>query len=80
MRIIVSDEYHKELERLGVNPLSGEGCQMGTRLDTDVCPGTVALVESYLVHWEGEPIICTGCGAKVESAYGIPEEEDASQD
>jgi hypothetical protein len=24
------------------------------------------------VHWEGEPITCDHCGARVESAYGVP--------
>lgn len=48
MKTIMSDEYSHELKRLGVNPLSGEGCQLGTRLDTDVCLDTVPLVESYL--------------------------------
>jgi hypothetical protein len=25
------------------------------------------------VHWEGEPLTCDHCQAKIESAYGIPE-------
>ena len=25
------------------------------------------------VHWEGEPLTCDHCGAKIESAYGIPD-------
>jgi hypothetical protein len=44
----MADEYQYELRKLGVNPLSGEGCQLSTRLDTDVSPEAVPLVESYL--------------------------------
>ena len=25
------------------------------------------------VHWEGEPETCAHCGARIESAYGVPE-------
>lgn len=28
------------------------------------------------VHWEGPPLQCSHCGAQIESAYGIPEDED----
>jgi hypothetical protein len=30
----------------------------------------------YAIHWEGEPIICDGCGKEIESAYGVPEENE----
>lgn len=27
------------------------------------------------IHWEGPPLICDDCGAKIESAYGDPDDE-----
>ena len=30
------------------------------------------------VHWEGEPLICDHCGDEIESAYGVPDQEEAS--
>jgi len=30
----------------------------------------------YEAHWEGEPLICEGCGKEIESAYGIPEQDE----
>jgi len=32
-------------------------------------------IEGYQVHWEGEPAICSHCGASIESAYGDPDSE-----
>ena len=32
------------------------------------------LIESYGIHWEGEPEICDHCAAEIESAYGPIEE------
>lgn len=29
------------------------------------------------VYWEGPPLDCDHCGAKIESAYGDPEDDDA---
>lgn len=48
MKTYHDDVYRIRLINLGVNPLSMEGCGMGTRIDTDVCPSTVPLVEEYL--------------------------------
>ena len=28
------------------------------------------------IHWEGSPLICDQSGVEIESAYGIPEEND----
>lgn len=48
MKIIHDDEYRRELERLGVNLLSGEGCNLGLRVDTDVSPKAAFYIEGYL--------------------------------
>lgn len=29
---------------------------------------------AYDIHWEGEPLACDNCPAKIESAYGVPDE------
>ncbi len=41
------NEFVTELRNRGVNILSGEGCQMGTRLDTDVSPEALPIVQSF---------------------------------
>lgn len=33
-------------------------------------------IVGYNTHLEGEPVICDGCGKEIESAYGIPGEEE----
>lgn len=30
---------------------------------------------AYDAHWEGEPLTCEECNGKIESAYGVPEQE-----
>jgi len=47
MNKIIQSKYVKELENRGVNPLSGEGCQLGWRIDTDVSPKAKEHVESF---------------------------------
>jgi hypothetical protein len=47
MREVSSNDIIKELEQMGVAPLSGEGCNMGLRLDTDVSPAAAPLVEEW---------------------------------
>lgn len=34
----------------------------------------IEAVESYDIHWEGEPLVCGICGDAIESAYGVPKE------
>lgn len=34
------------------------------------------LLIGSVIHWEGEPILCSHCYAQIESAYGNPEKED----
>jgi len=48
MRTINQGDYSNELRKLGINMLSGEGCNMGTRIDTDVSPTAAPFVEEYL--------------------------------
>lgn len=48
MKIIQSNDLYNELRNLGVNGLSGEGCNMGLRIDTDVSPEATPLVEEFL--------------------------------
>ena len=48
MRTINQSDYRDELRKLGVNMLSGGGCNMGTRIDTDVSPAAAPYVEEYL--------------------------------
>lgn len=31
---------------------------------------------AFLIHYEGEPIVCDHCNAEIESAYGVPEAEE----
>lgn len=47
MKIIQESDFIFTLISLGVNPLSGEGCRMGTRIDTDVSPEATPLIEEY---------------------------------
>lgn len=30
-------------------------------------------IDASGIHWEGEPILCDGCGVEIESAYGTEE-------
>ena len=31
--------------------------------------------EALTIHWEGAPIECAHCGKEIESAYGVPEDD-----
>jgi hypothetical protein len=33
-------------------------------------------VQGYFVHYEGPPEVCAHCSAKIESAYGDPENKE----
>lgn len=33
-------------------------------------------ITGALIHWEGQPEVCSGCGKEIESAYGDPDAED----
>ena len=33
-------------------------------------------IVAYDIRWEGRPVICDGCSAEIESAYGDSEEEN----
>lgn len=48
MKTIYEGDYRETLTNLGVNPLSGEGCQLGLRWDTDVSPQAAPLVEEWM--------------------------------
>lgn len=35
-------------------------------------------ITGALIHWEGQPVTCDGCGKDIESAYGDPDAEEAT--
>lgn len=47
-KILSGSQYNDELRRLGINILSGEGCKMGKRWDTDVSPQALPHLEAWL--------------------------------
>lgn len=36
-------------------------------------------VVAYDIHWEGEPMICAHTNKPIESAYGVPDEDDEEE-
>lgn len=49
-------------------------CPEGNKPHRSGCGGWA--LGGYDVHWEGEPEICDHCGKEIESAYGVPDDDN----
>lgn len=62
---ICPDCANKEIKKID------QAIKEGNRAHSSGCGGWA--IDSFMIHYEGEPEICDNCGKEIESAYGVPE-------
>lgn len=69
MRVVDRDQMYTLLKEMGVNLLSGEGCRLGMRWDTDVSPRIAPLISNFLGGMDFTQEGMNGWGLTPEGNY-----------